>query len=107
MRMIATTIIAAILTLPAVVLAQTGTGTIVCHVIHGAETANASLNGTQLRCRAVNIDKIRELEQAVMKLMNEGQLTPSQLEEMKSMVNQMNGELELPVIPGTNGNPNN
>ena len=81
-------------------------GPVVCRTAKAGETSNATMGTTQLLCHKVDLAKVMAAQKALMSMMPKG-MTAAQMKSMAAASTAMNQELMLPVIPGTNGNPNN
>jgi len=103
-KLILTATIAAGLGLPSIALAQTAplAGSIVCRPAQANETANATIQNTQVLCRPVDMARIRSAMTAAMT-----DLTPEQAAKVQFAMQVLQDELELhPRYPGYDGNPN-
>lgn len=96
--------LATVVGLPAIAIAQTApiTGSIVCRPVKAGETANATIQSTQLLCHPLNLDKIRDAMNAA-----QSNLNAEQKAKMQAAMAVLRDELLLePRYPGFDGNPN-
>ena len=103
-RLILTAAIAAAMGLPVMAIAQTAsvTGSIVCRPVKSNETPNATIQNTQVLCRAVDAVKVRKAMATVM-----AGMTAQQKAKAKFAMTVLMDELQLePRYPGYDGNPN-
>lgn len=106
---LAATITAAI-ALPSIVVAQGTTprttlrvpppGTVVCRPIKVGEKPDATMGTVQLKCRNVNVARIRAALTSIHSMMST--MTPAQRPQMQTSVQTLESELE-PTVPGNNG----
>jgi hypothetical protein len=112
-RLILAASITAAIALPSIAIAQGAAaprttlripvaGTVVCRPIKTGETGNATMGTVQLRCRNVNVSRIRTAMTAIHTEMSSMSMTPAQMTTMQSSINALNEELE-PSIPGGAG----
>ncbi|HEV8021820.1 MAG TPA: hypothetical protein VGP41_11180 [Candidatus Lustribacter sp.] len=118
-KVILTAAIAAAIALPSFAAAQTGgampapptaaslKGLTVCIPPRTGETANATMGGTALYCRPVNVAKLLAARDALKSAMAMHAMAADQSAAMAKAANGVNAEFHVQVIPGTNGNPNN
>lgn len=104
-RLVLTAAALAAIALPSLAGAQT-TAPQMCRAAKAGETANATMGSTQLVCHAVDTAKVMAAEKTLMSMMAPN-MTADQMKKMHAAQMTMSTELMLPMIPGTNGNPNN
>jgi hypothetical protein len=109
-KLILAGVIAASIGLPTIVAAQAlpavPAGAVVCRPVKSGETPNATMGTASLLCKKVNVAKVMAAEKKLMSMMKP-KMTADETKQVKIASDSMNAELMLPVIPGTNGNPNN
>lgn len=118
-KVILSAAIAAAILLPSFAVAQTGgampppptaeslKGLTVCIPPRTGETANASMGGTALYCRPVNVPRLLSARAALQNAMAMHAMANDQSAAMAKAAASVNNELKVPIIPGSNGNPNN
>jgi len=104
-RFVLTAAVLAAFALPSIASAQTSAPEI-CRAAKAGETANATMGSTQLVCHPVNMARVMAAEKTLMGMMATN-MTPAQMKKMHAAQAAMSDELMLPMIPGTNGNPEN
>ena len=106
--------IVAAIGLPSIVIAQTTTRTtihipspqtLICHPLGAGETGNATMGTTPLHCRPVNMARITAAVRQIRTAMRP-QATSVQA-PVENALTSITTELQMPAIPGSNGNPNN
>lgn len=118
-KVILTAAIAAAIVLPSFAIAQTGgampppptaaslKGLTVCIPPRTGETANATMGGTALYCRPVNVTRLLSARSALANAMSMHAMAADQSAAMAKAAASVNNTLQVPIIPGGNGNPNN
>jgi hypothetical protein len=87
-------------------MSSAASGTVVCAPAKAGETSNATMGSTQLVCHKVDVAKVMAAEKKLMGMMPKG-MSADQMKSANTAQMTIHQELMLPVIPGTNGNPNN
>jgi hypothetical protein len=118
-KVILTAAIAAAIVLPSFAIAQTGgampppptaeslKGLTICIPPRTGETSNATMGSTALYCRPVNVPRLLQARNALASAMAMHQMQADQSAAMAKAASSVNNTLQVPVIPGSNGNPNN
>jgi hypothetical protein len=104
-RFVLTAAVLAAIALPSFANAQSADPQI-CRAAKAGETANATMGSTQLVCHAVDTAKVMAAQRTLMSMMAPN-MTADQMKKAHAAQMTMSTELMLPMIPGTNGNPNN
>ena len=93
--------------MPAAPTAESLKGLTVCIPPRTGETANATMGSTALYCRPVNVARLLSARAALQNAMSMHAMAADQSAAMAKAAASVNNELKVPVIPGSNGNPNN
>lgn len=99
--------------LPSIVIAQgTSTpratlripapGTVICRPVRAGEKTDATMGTVQLRCRNVNLTRIRTAISAINTTM--GSLTTAHQAQMQTEINTLENELDPEITGGLNQN---
>lgn len=101
-KFILTAAIVAAVGLPSIASAQSAaaTGLIVCHPAKTGETPNATMKGTEMSCRPVNMAHVKTAMDAMHTMMMEHKLTPAEMKAMDKPMQEIYGEFNLPPTPG-------
>lgn len=74
-------------------------GTVICRPVKVGEKPDATMGTVQLKCRNVNVARIRTAMTNIHSMMTTMSMTPAQTTQMQASVQTLEDELE-PTIPG-------
>ena len=84
--------------LPSIAVAQMmpASGSMICRAPKAGETGNATMGGTQMTCRAMNMKRVN----AAMKVMMTQKGSADQMRQMQAAQKDLYDEFGMPTVPG-------